>query len=51
MKEKTIRFRARHMKTGAVGTGEVATYLDEELARERITDILLKQNIEIIEFL
>lgn len=51
MKEKTIHFRIRHMITGAIGTGEVTTYLDEELARERIADSLLKQNIEIIEFL
>ena len=47
---KTIKFRARHLVTGAKGTGEVTTGMDEQLAREKITDSLLKQNIEIIEF-
>lgn len=50
-KLKTIKFRARHLVTGAQGTGEVTTGMDEQLARERIADSLLKQNIEIIEFL
>ena len=50
-KIKTIKFRARHLITGAQGTGEVTTGMDEQLAREQLTDSLLKQNIEIIEFL
>ena len=50
-KLKTIKFRARHLVTGAKGTGEVTTGMDEQLAREQLTDSLLKQNIEIIEFL
>ena len=48
---KTIKFRAICLITGAVGTGEVTTGMDEQFAREKLTDSLLKQNIEIIEFL
>lgn len=48
---KTIKFRARHLVTGAQGIGEVTTGMDEQIAREQIADSLLKQNIEIIEFL
>ena len=48
---KTIKFRARHLVTGAQGTGEYTTGMDEQLAREKLTESLLKQNIEIIEFL
>jgi len=48
---KTIKFLARHLVTGAQGTGEVTTGMDEQLAREKITDCILKRNIEIIKFL
>lgn len=47
---KTIYFRIRHMITGAIGTGEVTTGIEEQRARELITDNMLKHNIEVIEF-
>ena len=47
---KTIKFRARHLITGAQGTGEFTTGLDEQLAREKLTDSRLTQYIDVIEF-
>jgi hypothetical protein len=38
------------MITGAIGTGEVTTGVEEQRARELITDNMLKNNIEVIEF-
>lgn len=47
---RTIHFRIRHLVTGAIGTGEVTTGIEEQRARELITDNMLKHNIELIEF-
>ena len=49
-KIRTITFRIRHMITGAIGTGEVTTGIEEQRAHELITDNMLNHNIEVIEF-
>ena len=47
---RTIHFRIRHMITGAIGTSEFTTGIEDQRARELITDNMFKYNIEVIEF-